>query len=295
MRRRSPIRVGLVLMLCQHCVVHGEELLAPLGRDLPRGRAHAPTSRPPSRAPRRPRRRTRGGRRGAGRSARRATLSPAPSTSARTSARLSACRWPMRAASARLAGRAARAVVLQRHLDQHARARPARPRAAAAPGRGRARARARAPPGRTRRPRRDARAVVGLEPPGARDAAPAGDLDRRRGELEAVERRVGPDLAPARAAASRRRSRSRPRARARRPRASAQRAGVGRLGARAQRAPAAHPHALLAVGERVARGVERRGIVARGLHERRTRPHLGLLGLRRVDDARDSAGAASAP
>ena len=132
--------------------------------------------------------------------------------SARTSSRLNACRCPIRAASARLA---------------RPRGRSGCPPAAPRPARARAtRAASRSSGSRVRdvlehvREHRQVvravlgghvRAVVGLEPPDARDAARAGDLDRRRGELEAVEASPSrPGLAPAPPAARRRRSRSRP-------------------------------------------------------------------------------------
>jgi hypothetical protein len=85
-----------------------------------------------------------------------------------------------------------RHVVLQRHLDQHA---PGDAR-----GLAQQRQRVRDVLEHVREHRevvravggRNARAVEGLEPAGARDPARAGDLDRRRGQLEAVEARLRP-------------------------------------------------------------------------------------------------------
>ena len=244
--------------------MHGEPFLAPLGRQLPDRRPHGPLERRAGAGGRARRRRTRGARAGAGRSARRSTSRPAAATSARTAARSNWCRCPIRADSARLAGRRPERLSSSGTSTSTRRGDPR--------GLAQQRQRVRDVLEHVREHRqvvravrrRDVRAVVGLEPAGAREPACAGDLDRRR--RRARSRRSAP--------AARHRASSASSAPSPQP-ISTTVAGSGRHSASARawaafvRAPSSRQRpelqALLAVGERVARGVERRGVVA-GLH-----------------------------
>ena len=187
-----------------------------------------------------------------------------------------------------MAGRAAGAVVLQRHLDQH------EARDAGGLGQQRRRVRdvlerrARGSRGRRPRPRRargPRRRPRAARRAGWRESARSRSPGRRARSRRTPRWSTARDNA-ASSAPSRSRSPRPGRGRAR-PRAQLDR--VGGLGPRPDRPPASHLQALLVVLERVARGVERGGVLVRGGSHRGGEPAplvARLLLLGEVDDAR---------